>query len=1237
MGRKDKRIPLEDVATLQVGAKMRLARQQKNVTLTDLASKLGYTKSHLSSVENGVSRPSLDLVQKYEQELGLEPDELRQLFDGLEAGQQYSIGSPKTQQVLERATSGYENREDALDEDQRRSEEMLTSNSAHSSSTNISFPDTILYDAPRVELFCGRDDELAELEEWIIRDQAQLVLVYGLGGMGKTTLTARFFHQKKNLFDYIAWFSLQDSPTLEEVLVRCIRDVFADKHTKLPTDIDGLLRAFAEYLHLNRCLVVLDNFESVLPEGRHVDWTIQKKYENYGKLLKNVVAAEHKSCLILTGREKPRGFSSLEAKTIAVHSLPLTGVGLDDVKEMLREKNLSGLDEEWFRLINKYSGNPLALKLVADPINEVFFGDIAAFLDAGEGVSIFDDLYELLDQQFERLSNPEREVIYWLAISLEPIFINDLLEDIASPMSNRELLETLSSLLRRSMIENVGAARFGLQPVIREYITDRLVNEACDEINAEELNLLGRHALVQAQTKEYIRENQVRIILTPLMKRLQTTLSRQGYGVKLKKILDQLRTTPSEKCRYAAGNILNLLIASDEAVSEYDFSHLNISQAFLQGASLTDANFAYANFEKSIFTDTFGSVLSIALNPAGSLLAAGTMNCEVRIWQISDGTLSVTCQGHTDWVRSIAFSPDGSTIVSASEDTMLRIWDVKTGQCLKTLTDHTKRVYTVAFSPDGKLIASGGEDGTILLWDTKTWQSKAFAGHNGSVRSVAFSPDGTLLASGSADETIRIWNVQREQCVQIVRGHNDGVRTLAFSHDGTFLAFGCNNTTVQLWQVGTEQEPQLLGRHRDRVYAVAFSSDKSAVASGSEDRTVRLWKVGTTGSLKTLEGHSDRVRSVAFARGGEVAVSGSEDHTIRFWDLNSGQCVKKLQGYSGWVHSVRFNHKGTVLAVGGEDWRVRLWRANNGSFQLYKTLEGHEGRIRSVAFNPSDTIVASGSEDGTVRLWDVETGRLLKTLSGHADRVWSIDFSPLGKVIASGSEDQTIRLWEVRTGEELKQWDAHHTRVRVIAFSPDGTVVASGGEDQTIRFWKNGMAQNHKEIQLPAESKNIWSIAFSPDGKLIASGSEDGVLRLWNVQTRECLRVMAEHEGRIWSVAFNTAGTLLVSGSEDGAVRVWEGSTGKNIAVLSGHLNRVRAVSFQPSNQEQAIECIASGSHDGAVKLWYFPMDTPPETLRSDRPYERMDITDVGGINTAQKAILRILGAVENVQGGNLS
>jgi len=98
---------------------------------------------------------------------------------------------------------------------------------------------------------------------------------------------------------------------------------------------------------------------------------------------------------------------------------------------------------------------------------------------------------------------------------------------------------------------------------------------------------------------------------------------------------------------------------------------------------------------------------------------------------------------HTAPVESVAFSPDGRLLASGSDDLTIKIWDPANWRDLRTLSGHNHEVYAVAFSPDGRLLALGSRDETIKLWDRASGQMlRTLTGHSNTVFTVAFPPTG---------------------------------------------------------------------------------------------------------------------------------------------------------------------------------------------------------------------------------------------------------------------------------------------------------------------------------------------------------------------------------------------------------------------------------------------------------------------------------------------------------------
>ncbi len=1075
-----------------------------------------------------------------------------------------------------------------------------------------------------VSLFYGREQELAELEQWVLNDRCRLVALLGMGGMGKTVLSVKFAQQIAPSFDFVLWYSLHNIPPLEEIVADCLQVISEQQQTPLPSDNGKRISLLVELLHSKRCLLIFDNVETLLQEGQGQGY-YRAGYEEYGAFIQHIAEVSHQSCLLLTSREMPGNLSILEGVHSPVRVLRVTGLGQQASQEMLKDQGLFGAQEDWSVLVQRYSGNPLALKIVAEAVRELFGSNIAAFLQ--EGHILFQDIFLLLNHQFERLSALEQSVMYWLAIERGAIALEELRANMLQPPPKGELLEALKALRRRCLVERGGGAVFTLQPVVLEYVTERLIARVVEEMSRGIFTLLVKYTLVKGQAKEYLRHSQMCLLLQPVLTQLQARVgSEQELAPYLAALIDQLREKPLLAQGYSGGNIVNLLVALKGNIRGGDFSHLMIRQAYLQGIEAQDANFADADLTGSVFMETFDSIASVALSHDGKYMAVGSFNGRICIWQVADGKPLWTLTGHSRMVWSIAFSPDSQMLASGSYDRSVKLWDVSSGRCLKTLQGHTEWVREVNFSADGRMLATGGDDETIKIWNIQNGAClQTFSGHTGAVWSVTFHPDGKVLASGSNDGTIRLWDVCNGQCLSTLCGDDGQIFSVAFSPDGQTIASG-GDRGIRLWDATSQQGLKRLQGSTGWIWSVAFTPDNRLV-SGSDDGMLKVWDVSSGQSLKTFQGHRARVWSIALA-GAHLLASGSHDGIVKLWDTTSGQCLRTFQGYNRVICSVAFSPDGSVLVSGDDSGVIRLWDIQSG--RCLKTVQGHNGRVWSVAFSPNGKTFVSGGNDRGIKVWDAATGCCLKILRGHTGEIWSVAFSPDGSVLASGSLDRTIKLWNVKEPGDsdcLRTFQGSNW-IWSVAFHPNGKILASGSADGEITIWEKESGICLRTFR--NGTSPIGSLTFGPDGKTLASSSNDDVLCIWEIETGQRLKRVEGrgHANWIRSAALSPNGTVLATGSYDTTVRVWNtNDEEQEPGTLIGHEGQVWSVAFSPDGT-----ILASGSDDGTILLWDMQAGRHSKTLRSDRPFERANFSSAAGITPGQKVSLRVLGAVVDLE-----
>jgi WD40 repeat protein len=611
-------------------------------------------------------------------------------------------------------------------------------------------------------------------------------------------------------------------------------------------------------------------------------------------------------------------------------------------------------------------------------------------------------------------------------------------------------------------------------------------------------------------------------------------------------------------------------------------------------------------------------IVALAYSPDGKLLASGSNDNTVKIWDAASRELIRTLEAHTAPVRGVAFSPNGSTLATGDENGDIKFWNPQSGALKKSLPRLTVGVRKLEYSRDGKYFAAVAgirgtgptrdQRGQWVLWNARTFKVLYSVVVPTAYLSLALSPDESTLALGNADHTVSLVETSSGKTRTTLTGLNNFPNALAFSPDGKILATS-DNSAVQLWNATKgEAISRLVDPNITTIFSLGFGRDGSTLATASMDKKtaeglfhVRLWDLNTQ-KARAVWPEKSIAYALAFAPDGNTLATGAAGEVrLRALADNNAQQSNAFEPRRRWIQALAYSRDGKLIAsAGGSNGEILLWDVQTGA--LRRTLRGQNKQmVRALAFSPDGNTLAtaSGDQDGAeIVLWNSRSGAIIKRWIGHAPGADALAFSPDGKLLATGANNkitaenpqaEEINLYSAASGALLKTWRGRPGYISGLTFSPNGKVLASAQSGARWRIGQPGDnaltlrdARSGQVIKmLPGHTDNISTVAFSPDGKLIASAGKDKTVRLWNARDGKLLKVLRGHTDWVRSVAFSPDGSTLISGSRDNTLREWNIQTGKTIRVITGHEGDVLAVRFSPDGKR-----IASGGLDTTLRIW---------------------------------------------------
>lgn len=650
-------------------------------------------------------------------------------------------------------------------------------------------------------------------------------------------------------------------------------------------------------------------------------------------------------------------------------------------------------------------------------------------------------------------------------------------------------------------------------------------------------------------------------------------------------------------------------------------------------------------------TQTF-SYSNTAIKTVGQSQASSINDQNDNYTSINPEKIETVVQmGHSKSIFQVVYSPDSKLIASGSDDHTIKIWNANTGRLIRTVKKHIDSVNHLAFTPNGAYLTSIANRALIFLDPLTGKELKSIPNVGGP---YAFSPDGKKIVGDGYN--IKIWDVETGKILMNLKEHkNEIIMSTAYSPDGKYIASVLMNRKLKLWETATGNLLKQWSPHDHWINAVIFTKDSKSIITGSKDRTIKIWETETGKLLKTISGIKGEVRSLKASPNGKLLAAGigsmdfKANNSASVWDLASGKLLKTFTNHVWAVHTIDFSPDSKRLVSGSGTYNI----AFDNLIQIHDidsgeslfTLKSFSAPINQSVFSPDGKLIASAMKNNTIQIWDRGTTSPLRILQGPFESIDSLAFSPDGKILCAGSKFLTVYLWDTSTWKIIKTLKGIITKqknmqilhyVHSLSFSPDGKYLATPGEYQSLLVWDVATGEKIKTFSVPMKRQDAFSphtvlfsnngkmlavatdasldgwvtlfdfdsgrilqqiklsspraLAFSPNDQHLAVGDAVKTITIFDTQTGRGIKTLRIEMGlkSVFSsgnlVAYSPDGKYFASGSEDDLIRIWDAKDYHHIRTFRGHTSPITSLAFA---REGAF--LLSASWDTTARIWNLP------------------------------------------------